>query len=472
MRSVKRIVNQSVFLVLALLVFSHLSAQENSPFSRYGLGDIYPSQSIASRGMGGIAAAYVSDQAVNSVNPASYSAMRYVKVFGGSRGALVSYDFGFSIDNRTLRSADPSSSYKSVNLIPSYVQLGIPISPKAYAKNRGVGLVFGLKQYSRINYSVQQNVFYDSTHTKQTLYEGTGGLNQFYFGLAKRWGNFSIGFNAGYEFGKKAISTKILFLKDSVNSLNYYKSNSYINADYWGVFLTPGISYNIKLHEVKSKIGNYKEAYFLRLGASGTLEQKLKANTTKRSETYTYDANGSTVPIDSIFEATNVLGNVIIPTTYTAGFMLSKKYVIGNDAVATKWSFGADYAVGDWKNFKYYDLHESQLQNSWMFRAGGEFVPSLLSTGLLNRATYRAGFYTGRDYANADGNGYKVKAITFGIGFNLKKWSNYDNQSTLINTAFEFGKRGSAVNNITENFFKLSLGLSLSDLWFTRRKYD
>ena len=107
-----------------------------------------------------------------------------------------------------------------------------------------------------------------------------------------------------------------------------------------------------------------------------------------------------------------------------------------------------------------------------MVKAGGEFIPSLLSTNLLSRSTYRLGLYTGKDYINADGNGYNVKAFTLGIGFNLKKWSNYDNQSTLINTAIEIGKRGSNVNNITENFFKISLGLSLGDLWFTRRKYD
>jgi hypothetical protein len=42
----------------------------------------------------------------------------------------------------------------------------------------------------------------------------------------------------------------------------------------------------------------------------------------------------------------------------------------------------------------------------------------------------------------------------------------------MINTAIEFGKRGSGVNNITENFIKFSLGLSLSDIWFIKRKYD
>lgn len=453
--------------MLALFCFTQLSAQENSPFSRYGLGDMYPAQSIATRGMGGVTMGYSNDLTLNTSNPASYSAMRYVNVYGGSKGALITYDFGLSIDARNLRSASPVGTYKSTNFIPSYIQLGIPLSPRAEAKKRGVGLVFGLRPATRINYSVQsvRRIAIDSV---QTLYEGSGGLNQFFFGLGKRWNNFSIGFNAGYEFGRKQISTKQIFINDTVN---YYKSNTSGTTDFWGLFINPGISYNIKLSETKSKIGTYKEAYFLRLGAAGTLEQKLKANTDNRVETFTYDANSAITSIDSIQETKNVLGNITIPLTYNAGFLLSKKYVVGSDAIATKWSLGVDYSAGKWVDYRFYNQPD-QLVNSWMVRAGGEFVPSLLGNNLFSRATYRAGFYTGKDYINADGNGYNVKAVTLGMGFNLRKYSNYDNQSTMINAAIEFGKRGSNVNNVTENFFKFSVGFSLADLWFTRRKYD
>ena len=75
MRSIKAIAEQSVFVVFGLILSLNLSAQENSPFSRYGLGDLYPAQNIAARGMGGISAAYSNEQALNSVNPASYSAL-------------------------------------------------------------------------------------------------------------------------------------------------------------------------------------------------------------------------------------------------------------------------------------------------------------------------------------------------------------------------------------------------------------
>ena len=114
-----------------------------------------------------------------------------------------------------------------------------------------------------------------------------------------------------------------------------------------------------------------------------------------------------------------------------------------------------------------------QLTDSWFIRAGAEFSPSpLTNKGIFSNGMYRFGYYRGEDYQNADGNGYKIQAFTLGYSFNLRKYHSYDRQFTMINTAIEFGKRGSSVNNVTENFFKFSLGLSLSDIWFIKRKYD
>src|SRR6476659_1485203 len=97
----------SIFLICSNIAYN----QENSPFSRYGLGDIYPQQSIASRGMGGLSSTFTSTQSINTVNPASY----------GSLG-IVTYDFAISIDVRSLRSATPVEKYKSTNFLPSYLQ--------------------------------------------------------------------------------------------------------------------------------------------------------------------------------------------------------------------------------------------------------------------------------------------------------------------------------------------------------------
>jgi len=54
----------------------------------------------------------------------------------------------------------------------------------------------------------------------------------------------------------------------------------------------------------------------------------------------------------------------------------------------------------------------------------------------------------------------------------VRKYRSYDYQYTLINLAMQFGKRGTNVNNFNESFIQLTLGYSLSDIWFNKRKYD
>jgi hypothetical protein len=61
--------------------------------------------------------------------------------------------------------------------------------------------------------------------------------------------------------------------------------------------------------------------------------------------------------------------------------------------------------------------------------------------------------------------------VTLGLGLPMRPPS-YSNQYSIINTSFEFGQRGNNNNVIRENFFKVSIGLTLSDIWFIKRRYD
>ena len=85
---------------------------------------------------------------------------------------------------------------------------------------------------------------------------------------------------------------------------------------------------------------------------------------------------------------------------------------------------------------------------------------------------YRLGFYTGKDYINIDNNGLKVTAFTTGLSMPIRKYRSYDYQFSLLNLAMQIGQRGSSVNNYREGFIQFSVGYSLSDVWFNKRKYD
>lgn len=61
----------------------------------------------------------------------------------------------------------------------SYISLGFPIGRKT-------GVAAGISPYSNVGYTIVDNRTVDSIGKIQTLYEGSGGLNQVYFGLGHK----------------------------------------------------------------------------------------------------------------------------------------------------------------------------------------------------------------------------------------------------------------------------------------------
>jgi hypothetical protein len=440
-------INKPTLLAVTFFLLGSLyvSAQQNSPFSRFGLGDVLPNAHITSRGMGGITAPYVDGQSVNFVNPASYSRLN-----------LVTYDLGLTIDNRTLRSQTPVGKYNSVNFTPSYVVLGMPLSRK---KDRGMGLVFGLRPLTSINYSIQERRKVGNVDSITYLYEGSGGLNEAFVGIGKQWKGLSIGINGSYLFGRKETSTRT-FITDTV-AIPAYSGNSSTTTSFHNFNLKAGIQYEASLSKNTS----------LRIGASGNLKPKLNATQDLVRETFYYSAVGSPVSFDSAYKVTDALGTVEMPATFNAGFMIVRTVEDKLKYKAERAAFGVEYETTNWSSYRFYGQNDN-LAKSWIVKIGAQVTPNPLpSTNYWDHVTYRAGFNFGKDQVVVANNQYSTYTASIGAGFPVRKWRSYDNQFTNINTALEFGKRGGN-NNITESFFRFSVGLSLSDMWFIKRKYD
>lgn len=457
MQLAKQIIKCTVVFLFLFFSATLLFAQENSPYSRYGIGDLYPSQTIAARGLGGLTAAYSDGRTLNSDNPASYSDIKtYVN------GGMFTFDVGVSIDARTLHNASPIAKYNSVNFIPSYIQVGFPLS------KHHLGMVAGLKPMSRINYNIgSTSLGVDSLHTS---YSGSGGLNQAFVGIGKRWGGLSIGVNGGYLFGRKEISTNVILINDSIG---YHNGTVSSTGNFGGLFANAGVQLHIKLGEKNDSLSKITSSYALTIGASGTLKQNLNVSSNVLNETYYYNTDGAIIPYDTIKFQRNPTDKAVLPAMLNVGFMITNnQYPTGfSNLSENKWGIGAELSAGNWGNDYRYNDQKDQVVNNWLFRVGGTITPNIYSAGFFAHTIYRLGFYTGKDYIDADGNGLKTTAVTLGAGLRIRT-QRYSNQSTIINTAVEVGKRGTNVNNVTENFIKISAGLSLSDLWFVKRRYD
>jgi hypothetical protein len=452
--------NKYILLIfVALGTVGVAAAQENSPLSRYGMGDLIPNQNISSRAMGGITAAMADTTfarsganphmanntgSINTNNPASFGNLNYTI-----------FDLGGEIDVRTIKSTNPAKRFTSVNTLFSYLQMGFPIaSAKMKRKGMAWGMALGLKPITRVSYKIEQNSRLTNIDSLNTLYEGDGGINQAFIGTGYKYKRFSIGINTGYNFGSKSYNTRLTFINDTTN---YYRSNTGNKTTFGGVFLNAGVQYDIPL---KSKA-------LLRLGAYGTLQQNFKANRNDVVETFYTDDNGANYRIDSVYEKNDISGTIKMPATFGGGFTYQNN----------NWLFGADFETTNWNSYRYYNSSDN-VQNNWTIRGGAQYFPAKPGMSVrkyFNFVKYRAGFYYGTDYINLNGSKPQY-GFTLGTGMPLTALSRYNldgnSGDVVLNTALEFASRGSKTTNLRENIVRFSIGVSMSASWFRKIKYN
>ncbi len=131
---------------------------------------------------------------------------------------------------------------------------------------------------------------------------------------------------------------------------------------------------------------------------------------------------------------------------------------------------GIDYNTTQWSNYRFFGESEP-VQDSWTMHVGGQILPSGKNRERYwNNVLYRGGFSIGEDYINAD-NKLPKWSVSLGVSLPMVK-PQYTNQFSVINVLLEYGQRGNKENLIRENFFRIGVGLSLTDIWFLKRKYD
>ncbi|MEX1203409.1 MAG: hypothetical protein WEA59_09210 [Ferruginibacter sp.] len=419
-------------------------AQENSPYSRYGMGDIAPNQNMVSRAMGGITAGYADFQSINMINPAA---------LGQIRNTI--YDIAGEVDIRNLKSNTSPQKFRSVNTLISYLQLGVPLSSaKMLKKKQYWGASFGLRPLTRINYKIENNYRPQGLDSLNTIYEGSGGITQANISTGIRIKNLSIGINTGYNFGSRDYSTILNFISDSVA---YFKSNTTTSTRFGGFFLNTGIQYEITT----------KNKNILRFGAYMNFQQNLSAKQDKVNETIAFDGNGGIVTIDTISAVINQSGKVKLPATYGFGVTHATKNLL----------VGADIEFSNWDAYRYYG-EKDFVQNSYIVRVGAQYYPAkdnTLPSKYWSFVKYRAGMYFGNDYIKLDNNKRPNYAFTAGVGMPLTSLQriSYTGEIVALNAGIEMGVRGNKESqSLRENYMRINIGVSMNARWFVKPKYN
>jgi hypothetical protein len=452
---------QTTFSVLLTLSLATAFAQENSPYSRYGLGDVVPNTNILNRGMGGISAGYSDFLTINFNNPASFSRFQAYQEANSKRlqSGRVILDGGVNITSRTLRTPNQDEKFSSTGAQFSYLQIGMPIR-----KNWGLSL--GIRPITHVKYDISRSEFLTDPVTGNRIdtslseFKGSGGTFLPSIGTGFAIKNFSVGASLGYLFGRRETTNNRSLFNDS---LLYNRGRFITNTHYGDLFVNAGAQYDINL--IKATDRATKGIAILRLGVSGNLESKLTATQDVIRETYIHDPNSGDFTQDSVKTENGIDGEVVYPASYTAGFVLERQRPKGNG-----WLLGVDLVQAKWSNFRFMGTPDA-VKDNWQVRVGGQFrgVPG---RNYFSNVAWRGGFFAGQDYITAGGD-LSNWGITLGAGLPIAPANAMArSQFTVINLALEYNRRGDNSNIIKENTFRFSVGLNFSDLWFNKRKYD
>lgn len=430
-----------------------VKAQDNSPYSRYGLGTISPSTNILNRGMGGITAGYNDPYTVNFTNPASYYSFKTYqeqRTKKATSGRVI-LDAGVNFGNRSIREANNTEKFSSGEAYFSYIQVGIPL-------RNNWGMSFGIRPVSRIYYKMaRRELLYDPLtnlpiDSALTEFKGDGGTFLPNIGTGFAIKNFSIGVNVGYMFGRKDFSTKRFLFNDTIA---YKNANYETKASFGSLFYSAGVQYKINVNKIT----------ILTLGAYGNLEQKIRAREDIIRETFVRSETTGDVGIDSADVKKDIIGRIVYPAQYGFGFSMEKSAT----ARSAGWLLGVDYILTQWNHYRFFN-EVDEVKDNWELRLGGQYKP-VSSKKYFSNVAYRIGFFTGPDYTYVGGKKLNQYGITLGTGLPLANYSRLSGQYTTINIALEYIKRGNNSNIVKENLFRVSVGLNLSDLWFGKRKY-
>ena len=428
--------------VTAVSVMAQVS-KTLSPYSQFGLGVLSDQSQSAGRGMGGLGLGLRDGKAVNMLNPASYSAVDSLTMI---------FDMGVSGQITNFKEGGKRLNRKTADF--DYVTA-------LFRVHRNLGVSFGIVPYSNIGYSyTNSSPSEDNPNlTLTSSYSGSGGLSQAYIGVGYEvLKGLSVGLNASYlwgEFSKSVVNASNQSYARVVTKTYSASINSY-KLDF-------GAQYQRKLN--KDKV--------LTLGATLGVGHKLGADAMLTSITSETLSNTSSPTNDSVPDAFS------IPLTVGIGATLVHKNSL---------TVGVDYAMQKWGSLDYPEQKEKAyvtdehklgyqqvnglLKDRHKVTLGADWIPDpnpMSRHGLLHHVHYRIGASYATPYYNIKGqNGPRELSVSAGFGIPIV--NSWNNRSTL-NISAQWVNVSSS-NFITENTFRINIGLTFNERWFAKWKVD
>ncbi len=442
-----------IAFLFSFLIIAQVSAQTsgNSPYSRFGLGDLVDENFLHLRGMGSIGSSYVDGYHINIVNPASLASLR-----------ATAFDLGLSATQSTLTSGELNSTEWSGNL--QYLALAFPLSnPLNEILNQkkrpyDLGMSFTLMPNSTVGYNINSQDSIAGAGNISRVFSGDGGSYKFMWGNAIKYKDFSFGLNLGYLFGNISYDQSIEFEDLPVAYQDVFSSKYNLNGFIWGA----GFLYKKVLNQKQIDDKTAQDMKFVSVGLR--LKSATNFNTSLTESKFGVQTPAPNVQfIDTLSFTTDLKGSGKLPLElgFGASYYHGNKYMIGIDASTAYWS--------SYENEADQTLANNPLKNTMNVSLGGYFRPNYRSYNqYFKRVYYRYGLYYKSDPRVINDQQIDSYGLTFGMGMPFI----YQRKISHANLGFEIGKKGNGTS-IEESFFTINLGFTFNDdEWFIKRKYN
>lgn len=409
---------KQTFCALLLMIFAGVAIAQNntnSPYTRYGFGDLSDQTFGNSKAMGGIAFGLRDGMQINALNPASYTAIDSLTFL---------FDGGLSLQNMNINDNGVKMNVKNSSL--DYLAM-------QFRLRSWMAMSIGLLPFSNIGYNLSQSFTGTDKNPNYTKsYSGDGGLRQLYAGLGvKVLKNLSLGANFSYFWGDLTRTNTVIY-PNTDNAFSYAERTNTSISDYK---IDLGAQFT---QQINKKLD-------MTLGAVYSFQHNLSNKTTVNTQV----SSVTTTDVDATFG---------IPQSYGAGltFNYDKRLTIG-----------ADYSFQKWSKVKYMN-EENAFADRTKIAVGAEYIPSLVGRSYFSHIKYRMGaFYSTPYYKIGDKRATNEYGVTAGFGLPLPR------SRSILSLSGQFVRRkGLETNFVDENTFRVSIGITFNERWFFKRRVE
>ncbi len=419
----QRLINTCLFCIMATIAVAQTSS--NSPYTRYGFGELSDQHFGNSKAMGGIAYGLRNGNQVNAANPASYTAVDSLTFI---------FDAGMTLQNTNFKENGVSTNAKNSSL--DYIAMQFRLWKR-------MGMAVGILPYSTVGYDMTQVKTINKDEHGEDIesyhnYKGEGGLQQVFAGLGfKVFNNLSIGANLSYQYGDITYLTGTSF--NNTNAVSSMRTQQMSISSYKLDF---GAQYTKK----------FGEKHIVNLGATYSYGHELNGEGYYFTETYDNNSVLQTHSGDTISNAFS------IPHTFGIGMT----YVYNN-----RLTVGLDYTLQKWSECKYFNK-EGQYNDRQKISLGAEYQPNYRGRSFWEVVRYRIGFHYADPYIKVNGqDGAREYGASFGFGLPIYR------SNSILNISGQYVKVSPKVKGmLEENYLRINIGLTFNEGWFKKYKVE